>query len=487
MSHRFVVLIFLIAFQKTVFTFQYRKLIKTDGSDSFPDDFPYAVSSFVKESCSRDHFPEIPICIPDHLKYRMEMYPPNFGCQTSEYGDSMIICNRSDWTYIHSDEIPAWDLLYLRLDVPSISAIDKKTLSGMSVAYIEIQTSNSLTFVHQDAFEGISNVQVLKMNRADFSKIGNDLQFSFFSKFKHLKSLKRLILTNNNLIFNKVDVDRKSSDSILQELSYLSLEGNNLVRLEKNVFWELRDSPIEELNLKNCHLASIDSEAFKHLKKIKHIDFHKNTKLVSINAFIENRPFCDSMFNVNVLSMESLSLSSMEMFMLPKCTSYLFKKRLKYLNLSGNTYFKLGLMERAFHIFYTFPPMENLQVLILDSSYINEIKDFVFERLEKLQHLSLKNNRLSTIFDGMLLPTLESLDLSDQCTQEHCDYKEFNLVPEIFNHNNMTNLKYLNLSNLKLKTIETSDLSGLTGLKGQFTPGTKSVKYIWDMDSNNYY
>ena len=24
-------------------------------------------------------------------------------------------------------------------------------------------------------------------------------------------------------------------------------------------------------------------------------------------------------------------------------------------------------------------------------------------------------------------------------------------------------------------------------LNGQFTPGTKSVKYIWDMKSNNYY
>ena len=41
-------------------------------------------------------------------------------------------------------------------------------------------------------------------------------------------------------------------------------------------------------------------------------------------------------------------------------------------------------------------------------------------------------------------------------------------------------LKHLN--ELRLNGIFTDVV-----LKGQFTPGTKSVKYIWDMESNNYY
>ena len=32
-----------------------------------------------------------------------------------------------------------------------------------------------------------------------------------------------------------------------------------------------------------------------------------------------------------------------------------------------------------------------------------------------------------------------------------------------------------------------SDINNRARLKGQFTPGTKSVRYIWDMESNNYY
>ena len=97
---------------------------------------------------------------------------------------------------------------------------------------------------------------------------------------------------------------------------------------------------------------------------------------------------------------------------------------------------------------------------------IKNLPDQIFEGFEKLKHLSLGNNQLSSINATIFAPlkSLVSLDLSYSLSPEEFDEDElFALEEDVFT--NLTNLQLLDLSGNQIEFLPDGILDGLYNLE----------------------
>ena len=83
--------------------------------------------------------------------------------------------------------------------------------------------------------------------------------YSFFGIFKTLEELEQLDLSHNNISLQSVDEVMFDREPILPCLRYITFHNNPLTRIERNFFYGLRESNLQELNFQNCELESIDT------------------------------------------------------------------------------------------------------------------------------------------------------------------------------------------------------------------------------------
>ena len=89
-------------------------------------------------------------------------------------------------------------------------------------------------------------------------------------------SLTHLVLDDNNLTLSGVDEAIKSEKVYLRNLTYLSLRGNPIRKLERFVFHPLRESSLTKLNLQKCKLVAVNHDVFRSLSVVEQIDLYDN-------------------------------------------------------------------------------------------------------------------------------------------------------------------------------------------------------------------
>ena len=122
-------------------------------------------------------------------------------------------------------------------------------------------------------------------------------------------------------------------------------------------------------------------------------------------------PFLLSSTYINANSLTNLGLGKSLLYMTPGAILFHFKDHLEWLNLSYNYFTFLGHLSLYSN---NFPPMKNLDTLLIKYSEIYSIHPDTFQPLYNLKHLDLTGNGLTFVPNGVLLPTLETLDLSFQ-------------------------------------------------------------------------
>ena len=75
----------------------------------------------------------------------------------------------------------------------------------------------------------------------------------------------------NNPLFSKIP-----------SIEYLSLKGNPIRKITKDFFKPLAESKLNELDLENCFLETIEQGALDQLKDLRKVDFSMNYKLLQV-------------------------------------------------------------------------------------------------------------------------------------------------------------------------------------------------------------
>ena len=149
--------------------------------------------------------------------------------------------------------------------------------------------------------------------------------------------------------------------------------------------------------------------------------------------------------------------------MSPYMFSLIFHKGLERLNLSGNNFQNFGYLANLFP-WNAFPLMPNLTTLVLQHCSIEDMHNKVLDTLPGLTHLDLRRNNVKSLFHGLLLPTLEYLDLSYQCINQDCDNPDFNFQSG-FSDFDMSRLEVLKMSGLHFENITSKIFVNLPSLK----------------------
>jgi Leucine-rich repeat (LRR) protein len=339
--------------------------------------------------------------------------------------------NARGWTKVHKDQFPD-TLKYLKLDTTSINVFENDSFSGKEILILEI-TGHVIDSFQSEAFRGLRNLQVLII-RSNEWRVNPDAEHHFFYAFRHNENMTELILEQNSVTLSDVDAEHTTNDTVLEKLAYLSLGGNDLQRIESFFFTPLRNSPIKDLNLKNCNLRAMGEDAFSCLQHLEHVDFFGNPGIMVPS--LTHSPLHKALGKSDVCS---LGLGQTNLVTVPKLTTIAVNNTLRRLNLSGNLYPILGIM-------FSFD-MDALTDLILQDCKITDIAKNTLAQLPNLSYLDVSNNKITRMLDELLLTSLHTLDVSFQTGDRN---GKFLIYPDTFNRTDMTQLRVLKLSGNRL-------------------------------------
>ncbi|XP_063160072.1 toll-like receptor 5 [Candoia aspera] len=261
---------------------------------------------------------------------------------------------------------------------------------------------NNLPDPDNNTFAGLTNSGLLLLN------ISRGFIFSLKPRvFQYLHDLKLLYLNKNKI--NRIWTEAFLG---LQNLQHLYLSDNLLGELFQGTFEGLPN--VIEIDLKNNHIGVIDRDPFKSLPRLQQVDFRDNALKV-----------IDSLPNLNYVLLGSNRLQSIPV---SKITSI----NTTFLDLEGNKLENLGDLYKLLQI-------------------------------SALQHLILKNNRLSYCYkyndiakDNQLI----YLDLGDNMLKL---IWERHLCLDMFKA--LSHLEILHLNNNYLTHLPEGIFSGLMSLK----------------------
>ena len=89
-----------------------------------------------------------------------------------------------------------------------------------------------------------------------------------------------------------------------------ALQGNPLVQLEENLFYGLRESQLEQLNLQDCQLQHIAAHTLRHLHSLQHLDLYSNPALLALDG--TRSPLSAALFYLPSKQFTSLGLANNE-------------------------------------------------------------------------------------------------------------------------------------------------------------------------------
>jgi insulin-like growth factor-binding protein complex acid labile subunit len=284
---------------------------------------------------------------------------------------------------------------------------------------IDLKSNN---VVHLDPLPGLDKMVCLDLDENELVKIEN-------GTFENLKSLKTLIIRNNNI--EQVDANAFAGLTELRKIRIGSNKIKSLIRLDDSVDLTLF-SMIENL------VEIINDNSFANFNKsVSRINVSWN-KIQAIDDFA---------FNLEMLTI--LDLTGNFIYTLNSSDIFYGLANLKELFLSRNVLMSL--------LPFKFEYLVNLNVLDLNDNFIEEIQNSSFFGLTSLIALSLRGNRLTKLnnSDFMYLNNVTRLELDS------------NRLRSIGKNSflNMDSLTVLSLSNNKLSFIKKNYFAGLTKLE----------------------
>nr|CAH0111889.1 unnamed protein product [Daphnia galeata] len=309
------------------------------------------------------------------------------------------------------------DLLELQLDGNLLTNIENGTFANLSQLVNMSISSNRLASISPDAFRGLVSLRSLRL-------------------------MKNRFLALSDVVPSLVP---------LTALRFLSLSDNTLSRVDAADFIPLRHSSLETLDLSNCDLKYIGSEAFIPFKKLQRLILSENTMPEDNLIYL--------IHTMRESGLKALDLSQLRFAGSPPRTllEALSHTDVEELNLSKNTLPRLSPK--------IFPLMPHIRDLDLSACGIISIENGTFSLMPLLMRLNLAQNGLEDIPPAvMILPQLQWLSLSGNSGSAY-EYGGGELKLEDGNFAFMSNLTYLDLSFNRVGQVTGEIFYGLSKLE----------------------
>ncbi|RZC33969.1 leucine-rich repeat-containing protein 15-like, partial [Asbolus verrucosus] len=271
----------------------------------------------------------------------------------------------------------------------------------------------------------VSNEIVLKINNSNLTKVTASL-------FQNIQKIRYLTITNSTFSYEA----REEPFVNLHNLQHLTVENTYFNELNAHTFQRL--NALKELNLFNNSIRSIERDTFKFLENLEVLKLSQN--------------YLKSVYDVPVCELPKLKhfhLDHNQIQILEKSYFFCFHKSDSFgIHLNKQKYEVTSTKSKFFRQMNS-----TLNLITLDLSYNNINKIEIFDWAFKLKHISLENNKLTTITDKLfsLVDDLERVNLKNNLIES--------ISPRAFIK--LVRLKYINLENNKLSDVHLENLPNL--------------------------
>lgn len=271
---------------------------------------------------------------------------------------------------------------------------------------------NHISHLPRDVFQANRKLEVLDLHSNSFTEIPDYIMFP-------LHNLQILNMSYNSLTTPMLGQGFK----VTTKLTTIDLSGNNLVALESHVFqatlwWD--DKVTHYLNLSYCNIQHIFTNSVNQL-------YHVDSLSLEGNDAIPQDQLKSALEDLSISSLEILNLSKMNItdiyeyfnrsqhrnlvklilsynqIQRIKNRTFYYLSKLKFLDVSHNELESLGELDG----------LSNLEHLYLSHNRLTRISDTTFDGLTILKTIDLSNNNLVNVDDTPFQTVfdLQSLDL----------------------------------------------------------------------------
>ena len=140
----------------------------------------------------------------------------------------------------------------------SLLYLEPSDFEEKTIYTLDISNNEKLMYIGRQTFQSLNTtLKALVIRNSPFSLL-DEQKHSFFDLFSDLNELKHLVLENNPmLVLEDVSlVQDHMQEPFLNNLEYISFKGSYLYKIERALFWPLRNAAkLTQLNLQSCNLG----------------------------------------------------------------------------------------------------------------------------------------------------------------------------------------------------------------------------------------
>lgn len=345
-----------------------------------------------------------------------------------------------------------------------ITTLQKGDLANLThLEELEIDHNNHLSVIKPGTFEGMSSLRNLSIS------YNENLTYLEAGVFGNLHSLRELRMKKDGF-FDMGLIAPALGPSSLPSLQKLILDENPFQMIDSEDLVPMNGSSLQRLHLIACQLEFIHPSALVPLRNLRALLLGQNTLNSSTITELVSHMTGERvpLYLLNLYGMGFLKRPPMNVM------EAVAKSNITHLVLARNQFQKLKPG--------SFPTMPRLQYLDLREIVATELKPGTLSPrvMPKLKTLLFGGNMLPGVVPGVLVPQLESLDLSanygDPRTRSYFDIGEGSFE-------NMTNLSFLNLSYNNVRRISRQTFTGLDNLSRHL--GLKNAS-IYHLDEGSF-
>nr|AUB13350.1 toll-receptor 9 [Penaeus monodon] len=371
------------------------------------------------------------------------------GCHYMERQKKKVMCTGSNMTSIpefdHARNIET-------LHFSGTSIVQVTNLDPLPRSLKGLYFSNGMLKV----FDGrnlnrVSGLEVLSLDANFINSWSFVTTFYSMGGFAEQNTIKLLDIQSNHITYPPQPVG--DNETVLPFLETFVLNDNPLCYLPDTLFKPLRNSNVTRLYLKNCNINEFYGSPLSYLPNLEILD-------LTNNRAINETELRDLLMPLGRL--KELYLGNNNYPTVPTRALSLVNGTLQKLDLHSSTFTCLDNS--------SFPVMPILTHLNLMYCRINAIREYTFQGFPMLQELNLDGNSLTTVPPEVLLPSLQTLTLSDNPRANGNDGDQRFTMDDV-SFRNMVNLKTITLNQVIMEKIESSYFNDLYNLEELFLTG----------------
>lgn len=318
------------------------------------------------------------------------------NCTVQHFSDGGLVVTGHNCENVPKANMTTWSAPATGIGVyhTSVKYITQNTFAGYTpksqVEVIEI-IQNKISTVKSLSFVGFLNVTFLSLS-------DNPIKFVSTDSFVGLTSLKTLVLFRTRL-HEFYTIISSIHPTVLPSLEILNLGNTAIYRIEENDLAPMVNSSLKHLQLHLCDsLAYIHPRALRHLTKLEGFYLRDN-----LNMEVEN--IVDVISNITQKTFRAIDVTQP----VYKTVPYTIFEAVSH------TTAEVVIFNRMTDYIVTkdsFPIMNRIRCIVLESGKIREFKPRAFENLPNLEEISFIRNLFLGVPPGMQEPRLKFLDLS---------------------------------------------------------------------------